>query len=352
MNQFSKILIIRLSSIGDIVHTLPVLPTLRERFPQAKIGWLIENSFGSLLQNIEQLDQIYRVNTFKWRKKPLSKSTWRQISRNLSQLRKENFDLALDFQGLVKSAFMGWLSGAKLRIGFEAKALREPLSRIFYHKVNSTTLKEPHIIHKNLSLLNSLGIKGDKIDFPPFLGKSDRDFASLCIKKLKLNSFAIINPGAGWSCKQWEIEKYAALADILKSRYKLNVLLSWGPGEKKLATRLRSLMKHPAVVLSPTSILQLAALIERASLFIGSDSGPLHLAIALKRPAIGLFGPTDPKRNGSLNPQDIIISKDLDCSPCYQRNCPEPLCMQSISVDEVAEAVDKRLKAIDIKTKA
>jgi len=124
----------------------------------------------------------------------------------------------------------------------------------------------------------------------------------------------------------------------------LDVLISWGPGEKKLASKLKSYMKHKATVLFPTSILQLAALIEKAILFIGSDSGPLHLATALQTPVIGLLGPTDPKRNGSFDHQDIIISKDLDCSPCYKKNCNNPLCMENISVDEVVEAVDRRLK--------
>lgn len=349
MNQISKILIIKLSSIGDIIHTLPVLPPLREKFPHMKIAWLVEHSYRSLLQNIKLIDQIFTVNTFKWRKKPYHKTTWRQIRHKFSQLRKENFDLAMDFQGLIKSAFMGWLSGAKRRIGFGANSLREPLGRIFYHQTISAKQKKPHIIFKNLSLLTSLDINETEIKFPPFVGKTDKEFASLCIKRLKLNRYAIINPGAGWYCKQWQINKYAALADKLVSEYNLDVLISWGPGEKKLASRLKNNMKNKSTVLFPTSILQLAALIDKASLFIGSDSGPLHLATALQTPVIGLLGPTDPERNGSFNHRDIIISKDLDCSPCYKKNCDKPICMESISVDEVLHAVDRRLKQEAIK---
>jgi heptosyltransferase-1 len=345
MDQLSKILIIKLSSIGDIVHTFPVLLPLREKYPHAKIAWLVEKNFKSLLQNIDCIDQVYTVDTLKWRKKPFNKATHKQIQFRISQLRKECFDISIDFQGLIKSALLGWLSRAKLRIGFDKNSLREPLSRFFYHKTELCEQNSPHVIYKNLSLLNTLGINQVEIKFPHFLGKTDREFASLCIKRLKLKRFAIINPGAGWPCKQWNIEKYAALADILINRYNLSVLISWGPGEKKLASKLKASMKYDGIVLFPTSILQLAALIERASLFIGSDSGPLHLATALRTPVVGILGPTDPERNGSYISEDIIVSKRLDCSPCYKKNCDNPLCMKNISLDEIVSAVDKRLAA-------
>jgi heptosyltransferase-1 len=349
MDQPSKILIIKLSSIGDIVHTFPVVLPLREKYPHAKISWLVEKNFSSLLQNIDCIDQIYTVDTQKWRKNLFTPVTRKQIRHRIAQLRKECFDISIDFQGLIKSALFGWLSRAKLRIGFDKNSLREPLSRLFYHKAELGKQNGPHVIYKNLSLLNTLGINQSEIKFPYFLGKTDKEFASLCIKRLKLKSFAIINPGAGWFCKQWDIAKYAALADILVKKYNLNVLISWGPGEKKLASQLIAAMKYDGIVLFPTSILQLAALIERASLFIGSDSGPLHLATALRTPVVGILGPTDPERNGSFIPDDIIVSKRLECSPCYKKNCDKPHCMESISLDEIVAAVDKRLSSATIK---
>ncbi len=344
--QIRKILIIKLSSLGDIVHTLPVLPLLRERFPEGEISWLVEKKYQPLLLKNPFIERLITVDTLRWRKKLLSLSTYGELSSSVRELRRGRFNLAIDFQGLIKSGLLTFLSGAPLRLGFGKVDLREPWSSIFLNRSRSSAPQEIHIVDKNLGLLKPLGIDSKRVEFPLVVSEEADRYVNDGLHALKLAEFIIINPGGGWRSKRWSPEKYASLADMIIDRMRYQILLTWGPGERELAMEIASRMKSSTAISFSTDIPQLIALIKRAKLLVGGDSAPLHLAVACGTPVVGIYGPSDPDRNGPYNPADIVIRRKVPCAPCYKRDCPAEPCLGAITHREVFEGVRRRLEGL------
>jgi len=345
-SELRRILIIKLSSLGDIVHTLPVLPLLKDGFPEAEICWLVERRHQPLLLHNPFIDRLITVDTLRWRKKPFSLSTYRELFASIRELRQRKFDLAIDFQGLIKSGLLAFLSGAPLRLGFGKDDLREPWSGIFLNRRRSSSPYEVHVIDKNLGLLHPLGIDSSRVEFPlVFSGEAER-YVTEGLSALKIGDFIIINPGGGWRSKRWSTEKYASLGDMVIDQMGYHILLTWGPGERELAMEVASRMRNSPAISFPTDIPQLIALIKRAKLLVGGDSAPLHLAVASGTPVVGIYGPSDPARNGPYNPADIVVRKEVPCAPCYKRDCGAEPCMGAITPEEVFEAVNRRLEGL------
>jgi lipopolysaccharide heptosyltransferase I len=342
-----RILIVKLGSIGDIVHTLPAVAAIRKAMPNSEISWVVERRSAEILRDNPLLDRLIEVDTKALRRGLMSGETLRAPRQQLRQLRASAFDLALDFQGLLKSASIARLSGARRIFGFSRGSLREPASRVLLSK-SIPTSKNLHVIRKNFALASgALGIAipeaADDLEFP--IGTDSGHKAEALNAAAAGMRFAVLNPGGGWPTKLWSAERFGRLADELWSHYGLHSLVTHGPGETALAeTALQSSQsgKARAVNVSLKGFYELA---KRAEVYVGGDTGPTHLAIAAGAPIVGLFGPTEWWRNGSLRPADICVERvDIDCrTDCHRRACSKWICMD-IEVDRVFQAVSERLK--------
>ncbi|HEY3038849.1 MAG TPA: lipopolysaccharide heptosyltransferase I [Pyrinomonadaceae bacterium] len=343
-----RILIVKLGSIGDIVHTLPALAAIRKALPHAEISWVVERRASEILRDNPLLDRLIEVDTKALRRGLMSGETLRAPRQQLRRLRASAFDLALDFQGLLKSASIARLSGAHRVFGFSRQSLREPASRMLLSK--SIRISEnSHVIRKNLALASGalgISISDDPKEFEfPIATNSTHEAEALNAATAGSN-YAILNPGGGWPTKLWSAERFGRLADELWSHYRLHSLVTHGPGETELAeTVLQSSQsgKARAVNVSLKGFYELA---KRTQVYVGGDTGPTHLAIAAGAPIVGLFGPTEWWRLGSLRAADICVERvDIDCrTDCHRRACSKWICMD-IEVERVFQAVGKRLQA-------
>ena len=342
-------LIVRLGSLGDLVHTLPAVRALRRAQPQARLGWLVEREHLELVRMFGAVDRIHTVDTFGWRRAFASPSTWRAIRAAQQELRQANYAAALDFQGLFKSSLWPWLAGIPLRIGFAAANRREPLSTLGSNRRVPIPRQARHVIEKNLELLRAVGVVERSARFdveaPPESCAAWRQRQ----RRLGIERYLILNPGGGWPTKRWHPERFAALGLRLLASYPGHLIWTGGPMDRELLERIQSQIGSERNLAAPLELDELWAAIAGAELFIGGDTGPLHFAVALGTPVVGIYGPTDPARNGPLDPHDTVIWHQLWCSRCYRRRCPYRWeCMESIGVDEVLDVIRLRLGSTTI----
>ena len=343
-----QILIVKLGSIGDIVHTLPALAAIRHGLPHAEISWVVERRASELLRDNPFLDRLIEVDTKALRRGLMSGETLRAPRQQLRWLRASTFDIALDFQGLLKSASIARLSGARRVFGFSRAGLREPASRVLLSKSISIP-KHTHIIAKNLGLVKgALEIPVPKtagdLEFPVAVNSEHNLEADRAIDQIG-SRFAILNPGGGWPTKLWNAERFGRLADELWAHYGLRSLINYGPGEADLAEAVRQSSRTQQMRTVQLSLKGFYALAKQAQIYIGGDTGPTHIAIAAGTPVVGLFGPTEWWRNGSPRMEDLCVERtDIDCRiDCHRRACSNWICMD-IPVERVLEAVGERLR--------
>jgi lipopolysaccharide heptosyltransferase I len=294
-----RFLIVRLSSIGDIVHALPAAAALAETFPQAQIHWVVEKRHALLLEGNPYLDRVVVLDTLEWRKHLTSSATWREIGKGVSDLRRTLYDAAFDFQGLWKSAVVAWISRAQERIGFADRWLREPGAGVLYTQLVSPR-EHLHVVEENLALVERLGARTGRWQFPLPWNDEDDAYVDQQLAALGAGDFIIINPGGGWRSKCWSPENYAVLIQQLAGAQPEHVLLTGSPSEEPLIGEILQNAGSQHAHYVPTTLVQFIALARRARLFVGGDTGPLHLAAAVSTPIVGIYGPTDPIRNGPL----------------------------------------------------
>jgi heptosyltransferase-1 len=312
--KIDRLLIVRLSAMGDVIHALPAVAALREAFPQAMLGWLIEERWAELLCTLSMprsgprsaqrplVDRVHTVNTRQWRSAPFSVSTWERIAASLSDLRAARYETAVDLQGAVRSSLLTRWSGAPVIYG--AAQPRENLATMFYTR--QVIARGEHIVQQNLSLVEAVAERRLKI--PEVRLPHDDAAEQECDRRLKAQGaleFALLNPGAGWGAKQWTAERYGEVAKQLAENG-LKPMVNFGPGEGDLARAVETASGGAAEPFTG-SLTQLIALTRRARLFIGGDTGPMHLAAALGIPVVGIFGPTDPARNGPFGTRSIVL---------------------------------------------
>jgi lipopolysaccharide heptosyltransferase I len=345
MTAYHRVLIIKLGSIGDVVHTLPAVSALKQAWPETRVDWVVERKAGVVLAGNPHLAEIVKVDTRRWRAFPPRGESWREIRTTLQQLRGNKYDLALDFQGLWKSAVIGWLSGARQVAGLEVPALKEPGCRWFYDRKVPPASGSRHVIEIYNDLVRAYGIPVSGYSFPLAVSREDDRYVEAQVESLAARGFVVMNPGGGWPTKNWDAALYGRLCHRIQQELDLPCVVTWGPGEEGLRETLLENCPASAPLAIPTTIPQLVALVRRARLFIGGDTGPMHLAAAAGTPIVALFGPTDPLRNGPFNPADEIVYHPLTCGPCYKRSCEkyQARCMGEITLEEVFEAVVKRL---------
>ncbi len=331
----SRILIVRLSAIGDVLHGLPVLCALRQALPQAYLAWVVEGRTGDLIRSHAALDEVIAVPRG-WLKSP------RAVLALGRQLRAKRFDIAIDLQGLTKSAVASRLSRARRRIGFAGADGRE-LSRWLNNELIMPTAE--HVVDRNLELLRALGIDKPPVRFDLEIAAQDRASAQRVLHEVgTAESFAVINPGAGWPSKLWPADRFAAVARYLGRSRALRSLVVWaGEQERAWGEQIAGESDGWAALAPPTSLGELAAIARQADLFISSDTGPLHLAAAVGTPCVGLFGPMPAKRNGPYGAQHVTVQKVCLAGSSRQRRTAGPESMEAISVEDVRAACDRIL---------
>ncbi len=336
MNAPSRILIVRLSAIGDVIHGMPVLCALRDRFPRAELSWLVEERAAPLLEGHEALDGLLTVPRG-WLKSPQT------LLRLRRRLREGAFDVAVDVQGLAKSALAARLSGAPRRIGFGDEKGRELSPWLYTDRVHT---RSPHVVDANLDLLRPLGIKHPRVRFAVPEPEKDRTAAEQILAEMGVGArFAVINPGAGWASKVWPADRYPAVARHLGESLRLPSLVIWGSEqEREWAEAIGAASGGYARPAPPVTLRQLAALLRRARLFVGADTGPLHLAAAVGTPCVGLFGPTPAIRNGPYGPGHHVLQNVSFEGTSRQRRSAGPEVMAAIRADEVCTACEAVLR--------
>ncbi len=326
-----RILIVRLGSMGDIIHGLPVAATLKETFPEWEIDWLVESRWRDLLEGNPSLTRVLSLDTLEWRKQPMSPGVWAAIRHTIAALQSRRYDYALDLQGAVKSAVAAALSGARSIVGFEKPWVKEAACAALYTRRVRTDAV--HVVEANLALAGALGADPRHIRFPLPQGDSVGLPADL-----PQDGFAVFNPGAGWRSKCWPPENYAAVADALQENLSLPVILNCGPGEETLARQVVESCRRANPKPYLGDIKSLIALLRRARLMVGPDTGPLHLAAALGVPTVGLFGPTDPRRNGPYGKRQRTLRPE-SAETSYRHSSAEGDVMRGIHPERVVEKI-------------
>ncbi|HYE86497.1 MAG TPA: lipopolysaccharide heptosyltransferase I [Vicinamibacterales bacterium] len=339
-----KILIVRLSALGDIVHALPVLAAIKKALPEAHVDWMVEENYAPILSIARGLRRriIGRARTSFSSDDAVSFGGAVGYVQAVAHLRAQQYDAALDLQGLLKSAGWARSSGATRIIGFDKDNLREAQAAAFY----SETVTPPdgvHVIHKNLSLLTALGITTDAIEMPLHPEASDETLRVIAAAGAK--RYLVLNPGAAWPNKRWPPQRFGALASALLARTGLRSVVTWGPAERELVAAVVEASNDAATAAPPTNVSDLAVLMRDAALVVSGDTGPLHIAAAMGAPLVGLYGPTRPERNGPWHERDVVISRAATCVCHHKRQCARGApCIDEITVDEVVEACERRLQ--------
>jgi heptosyltransferase I len=330
-----RVLIVKLGALGDLVHAIPVAAALRRAWPSIRVDWLVNPKHRAILDLVPVID----------RRLEMADAGMLGVIR---QLRRNRYDVALDLQGLIKSAFLARASGARRVIGFSSRYLREPMARLFYTETHDPDgggmyhEDESHVVLTNLGLLAPLGLHDDA---PPEFPIDVVD--SGVAKKVAESTggrYAVLNVGAAWPNKRWPPSRFAAVASALRAVHGLPSVVLWGPGEELLAREVVDGSSGAATQLPQTSIADVAALARGASLFVTGDTGPAHIAGALGTPIVGIYGPTRPSRNGPWSAGDVTVSRADVCQCHHLRECRlKTMCLEDIQVDEVMAAIERRL---------
>jgi ADP-heptose:LPS heptosyltransferase len=325
-------LLVRLGSLGDVVHALPAASALRDAFPAARIDWLIDAKWKRLLDGNADLTEAIVLN----------RSSAQNVSAAVGRLRSAKYACAIDFQALYKSALLTRASGAPRRIGFTSAYAREGLAAYLY--TDRLNPRGPHKVDHNLTLVAAAGARLGCPRFPLSIHREDQEIATRLLTAHEVADFFVLNPGGGWRSKCWPPERYGALHQRLSAEFGWRGIVSYGPGEEELAKAVIAAAGNPAPLAVAFGLGPLLALLARAKFMVSADTGPLHLASAIGSRTIGLYGPTDPSRNGPYSGNDVVVRNPRFSQANYQRSASYSPAMLSITVDQVVDAVHRRLR--------
>jgi lipopolysaccharide heptosyltransferase I len=329
-----RILIIKPSSLGDVTHALPILHLLRRRYPNAKISWLLAPHCSGLLEGHPDLDEVILFDRRRFGTAWKNPAAGLDLIRFKRDLRRRQFDWVIDLQGLFRSGWLAWQTRAPVRIGF---ANAREFAPLFYtHRIPISTM-EQHAVDRYLRIALAAGCDDNPVEFPFALTESDR----AAVSEMLGNGLpvAVLLPGANWQTKRWDADKFEALVAPLRERFGLRSVVAGGPDTLDLANSIPSALN----LAGKTNLPQLVALLERASLVIANDSGPMHIAAALGKPLVTLFGPTNPIRTGPYNRPESVVRLDIPCSPCYSRHCSHTSCLRWLTIEPVLATAAEQL---------
>jgi len=339
-----NILIVKLSAIGDVIHTLPSLAALRHLYPDAHITWVVEEAAADLVIHHPYLDEVLISRRKSWIKNVKAgqfQSTGREIQSFLTRLRSRRYDLVIDFHGLLKSGVVVFLSGGRRKLGYDSW---QELSGLFLNEKIPEDMTK-HAVDRYLDFLRYLGAQINDVEFVlPLTDETKKEAQRLRDQyHLSEKQYIAINPIAYWETKLWDNGKFARLADLIIEKLKLDVIFT-GSNKADAADILSRMTKEGINLGGKTSLLTLAEIYKGARAVITTDSGPMHLAAAVGTPVIALFGPTDPARTGPYGTGHTIVRAGLSCSPCLLKKCSTKECMVEITPEQVLAAVEKKLQ--------
>lgn len=338
--EFSRILLVKPSSLGDIVHALPVLRGLRLRYPHAHIAWLAGRAFAPLIRPLPDLNEVIEFDRRHYGRLGRDLGASADFLRFVRELRRRSFDLVVDLQGLFRSGFLAWATRAPVRIGF--REAREAAWVFYTHRL-PRLCADAHAVDRNRQIEPLLGIRAGPAGFDLALSDVERTAALALLADEGIAAaqpFAAVLPTARWETKEWAAHRFAELIDRVTSELHVPCALLGSPDDRPkceaIAAQARS---RPVNIAGRTDLRILAAVLERARLVVCHDSGPTHLAAALGRPMVCIVGPTNPSRTGPYERLDAVVRHPVPCAPCYYRKlsqCPHAhRCMRDLVVDAV-----------------
>lgn len=332
MADIGNILIIETSSVGEVVLTTPALKALRRAYPESSLNMLVIPETKDILIRNHNVDNIICYD------KKRTHRNWWKFLRFAAFLRKKKFDMVLLFHRSFRSALLAFLSGARIRVGCSAQGRSFLLTR----KVPDRNNIYQHEVERNIDVVENLGIDVYNRELEMPLSGQAENYITEFWKTAGIGPEEMvigINPGAGWPTKRWMKEKFARLSDALINKYGCRIILLWGPGERKLVQEIAGLMNREPIIACRTDLQQLGALLKRCTAFITNDSGPMHIAMAVKTPTVAIMGPTSPERWGPYGRNFEVVQKDLPCVPCFRKHCESMACMKLISCCEIMQAL-------------
>jgi heptosyltransferase-1 len=346
-----SILIVKLSAIGDVVHTLPLLEVLRKNFPDARIDWLVEEEAAPVIDGHEGVDRVLVSGRKSWQKRLLRKrgrsEAFREIVEFLRELRSVEYDLVIDMQGLFKSGLLTGISRGREKIGFTWA--REGSTLFLTAPPCYVDQYRQHAIERYLKTADILGCRIDAWQGRIPVRKSDEDRVMGILAKNRLGhkDFVAMNPMAKWETKLWEPRKFARLAERVREDLGLDIVFTGSAADRSAVEEIRSHTRAETINLAGlTGLKELAFLYTRCKVLITTDTGPMHIAAAMNCPVVALFGPTAPWRTGPYGDGHRVIREELECSPCFKKKCSHLSCMKGITVEKVFDAVREQASSV------
>jgi heptosyltransferase I len=353
-----RILILRLSAVGDVIRTLPAVKAIKEYYPSSSVIWVVEEPSRALLESQPDIDEVILFPRKKWADGIKSaREVWRtitEIRRFVIELRRKEFDLVLDFHGILKSGLLSFFSGSSRRIGFDRRSSKE--GNFLFSNVK-VKLPEERIsrFQKNFALLRGMGLEVKSFIPRLHIPIEDREYVDSSLPLSFTSSrrpLIAIHPGTSQKTlyKRWMPIQYAQLADRLVHELKATVIFTWGPDELSAVEDIRKQMKESSVLGPRTeSLMQLGEVYARCDLYIGGDTGPMHIASLMGIPAVVIYGPTDPVANEPFG-KHRKVRKEVGCNPCRNRSCKDLTCLKMITVGDVLGAAKEILSITDAPT--
>ena len=324
-----KILVVKPSSLGDIVHSLPFLNAVKDSFPRAEIHWVVARGLEGLLQGHPMVKKLWVINKDQWKKPKKIKETISEVRTLFREFKRESYDIVIDLQGLLRSGLLTKATRAPVRVGF--REAREG-SRLFYtHKISGGA--NVHAVDRSMKIAAALGCDTSDVRFPmPLYRESEK------VQRLKgeMGKYAVIVSSARWKTKRWPHERFGKLASMLD----VKSVIVGSQADVRISKEIESLANGKALSMAgKTDLRELIAIIRGARYVITNDSGPMHIAAAFRIPTVAIFGPTNPARTGPYGKHNVIVQAGVSCAPCYKRSCKSVRCMTDVPVEEVFEAV-------------
>ncbi len=350
--QLQKILILRLSAVGDVIRTLPAAKALKEHSPSSSITWIVEEPSQAFLESQPEIDEVILFPRKRWTKGIKSlRGMWGTIGEMwgfIAGLRRRRFDVVLDFHGILKSGLLSFLSGSPKRIGYDRRSTKE--GNFLFSNVKVKLAKERiSRFQRNLALLKGVGLEVRELQYSLHIPQKDREYVESFFNTSSASiqrPLIAIHPGTSPEAffKRWMPGHYAQLADRLIRELNATILFTWGAGELEWIEGIRKQMKEPSLLGPKTeSLTQLGEVYRHCDLYIGGDTGPMHIASLMGIPAVVIYGPTDPIENEPFG-NHLKVRKETGCNPCHKYSCKELICIKAISADEVFKATKEILR--------
>lgn len=343
LNQIERLLILKVSAMGDIVHASPVAAALKRAYPHLKIGWVVEDRHAGVIEGSPCIDRLHQIRCQLIYSQPLSRAGWRAFRTLMREIRAERYQIALDLQGLFKSAIWGVLGGIPIRLG--GHRMREG-TWLLMKRLPIPDLPDQHVVLQYLEATRWLGVaQPTPVEFPLFIPDEARRSAQAKLAQLgAMGAFISINPSAGREWKRWDIAKFAELSDRIETEWGVPVVFIGGPGDKPLEQQLSALKRRPLrSLIGQTSLKEAMAIVEMSAVHVCGDTGTAHIAAAFGVPCVGLYGPTNPDRTGPFGQRERVLYKRPLCRRCPPDRCIRRECLQWITVDEVLQRVAANL---------